>query len=784
MTSGQGPGVVARLNKLRAMSAAELAHRIRYRVLLESERWQHARNRLAPQDRLQRSLRAALQTTGWKEQLMASRATNVDRFFPGVHDRRAMRALFETRYVQERVRTMDHAAAVRRRHFEFFGQHFQYTEPIHWQHDPVTGKPWPASYHADVPVHSGDVGYGDAKYVWELSRQQYLIDLGKAYFLRGDTQDVQAIRELVRSWIAGNPYATGVNWACALEPAFRLFSWLWTYYLTLEALDDEFHLEWLCGFYDHARFIERHLEHYSSPFNHLIGEAAALYMIGACFPEFKESDRWRQGAQSVLESRCQEQFYPDGGSVEQSTFYHHATVAFYFLAALTARATGHELSRNVWQAIERGLAFSQALMQPDGTTPEIGGADDGKPVRMEHMPFWDFRPLHAVGAVVFDRADFKAVAGRFFEDALWLLGPDGLARFQAMKEAAPDGTNVGLDASGYYVMRSSWTETADYVCFDCGEQAAGIRSDAVPNSMHGHADCLSVIVWLGGRRVLVDSGLYAYNCGGPWEAHFRETAAHNTARVDGRDQARHLGKMAWSHSYRATVEDRYTDAHQSWALGSHDGYARGRNRVTHRRAVWLRPGGYVVICDEFTGYGAHEIEVNYQFAAGTLESSGSQSVVYGDVAELVWAGNADWNRSTTQGGPTPDAGWICRSLGVRQAAPRLTLRVYTGQPRTFLLSVLGTTGRSKPRVVSASSAERGTRATLIAVDLVGCTDWVTVGSEDAVGPIRTDGIVAICRRRDGSQVEAMHIGGSYLRVDEGELNRLDNPVLTVGGGVG
>ena len=114
------------------------------------------------------------------------------------------------------------------------------------------------------------------------------------------------------------------------------------------------------------------------------------------------------------------------------------------------------------------------------------------------------------------------------------------------------------------MLRSDWSASgADYVCFDCGEQAAGMRTDAVPNSMHGHADCLSVVVWLGGQRVLVDSGLFCYNCGGDWEAHFRETAAHNTARVDGRDQARHIGKMAWSHSYRATLEGWRADGRRS-----------------------------------------------------------------------------------------------------------------------------------------------------------------------------------------------------------------------------
>ena len=132
-----------------------------------------------------------------------------------------------------------------------------------------------------------------------------------------------------------------------------------------------------------------------------------------------------------------------------------------------------------------------------------------------------------------------------------------------------------------------------------------MRTDAVPNSMHGHADCLSVVVWLAGRRVLVDSGLYSYNAGGDWEAHFRETAAHNTAKVDGRDQARHIGKMAWSHSYRAELEGWHADGARG--LGGRLARRlrpRRLHGVRHRRTVWLRPASYLVILDEFTGTGA------------------------------------------------------------------------------------------------------------------------------------------------------------------------------------
>jgi hypothetical protein len=303
-------------------------------------------------------------------------------------------------------------------------------------------------------------------------------------------------------------------------------------------------------------------------------------------------------------------------------------VGFYLLSATLARATGDELSRDVWASIERGIEFSMLLSQPDGKTPSLGGADDGKPIRMEHLPFWDFRPYQAMGAVLFNRADFKRLAGRFHEDALWLLGLPGLSAFEAIESHTPTDTSTWLASSGYYVMRSDWSEAGDYVCFDCGEQAAGMRPDAVPNSMHGHADCLSVIAWLHGRRVLVDSGFYAYNCGGAWEAHFRETAAHSTAKVDGRDQSTHIRSMAWTHSYRAMPEAWNPQDQHAWAVGSHDGYARGPNGVVHRRAVWLRPDSCLLIYDEFVGTGRHELTVNYQFAPGTLVNVGTGGALF------------------------------------------------------------------------------------------------------------------------------------------------------------
>jgi hypothetical protein len=673
--------------------------------------------------------------------------------------------VFAGPYRRELLDTLLQAERAAAHRFHFFGREFQAGGDVAWHSDPVSGATWPQVFHADVPVHGGDVGYGDVKYVWELNRQQYLIDLGKAFFLTGDEAHRTAIRELVRSWIKGNPYAMGVNWACALEPAFRSLSWLWAYYLTLPDLDEAFHLEWLGSFFDHARFLERHLEEYSSPFNHLIGEAAALYMLGACFPEFAAAPRWRARARTVLEGRLDDQFYPDGGSVEQSTFYHHATVGYYLLAALAARAIDEDLSPRVWNAIERGLEFSLHLLQPDGKTPEIGGADDGKPIRMEQLPLWDFRPYLAIGAVLFRRGDFKWAAGRFHEDALWLLGPGGAEAFESIQAARPAEASTRLEQSGYWVMRSDWARDADYVCVDCGEQAAGIRHDSVPNSMHGHADCLSLVAWLGGRRILVDSGFYAYNCGGEWEAHFRETAAHNTARVDGRDQARHLGKMAWSHGYRATQEQWRAEPAQVWGVGSHDGFGRGASPVTHRRAVWLRAGGCLVIYDEFVSRGEHNFEVNYQFAPGTLTGIAGHGALFDGAVDVVWTGSASWTAEFCHGGPTPADGWIAPSLGILQAAPRLTLRCLSGRPRTTLLTVLAARGAGAPRVIACKPSPDHATPSLVAVSGPEGVDWITAAEMPADGPIDTDALVCICRVRDGQVVTVDRIGGTRVAVD-------------------
>jgi hypothetical protein len=326
----------------------------------------------------------------------------------------------------------------------------------------------------------------------------------------------------------------------------------------------------------------------------------------------------------------------------------------------------------------------------------IGDTDDARPVRFEQRPMWDFRHFQAAGAVLFGRGDFKHGAGDWAEDAFWLLGPAAVDAFTAVRPEPPAERFTLLRASGYAVCRTSWSSDADYLCFDCGEQAGGLRTDNIPNAAHGHADALSVIACLAGRPVLVDPGFFTYNGDRSWERFYRETAAHNTIRVDERDQAGHLEKMAWIHAARVTIDHWEARPDGAVVVASHDGYARSSQPVWHRRTVVMTEWGYLVIRDELIGSGPHKAEVVFQCAPGRAEVG--EGVLTLDARfSLAWSSSTPLEPRLACGGEGPDAGWIAPGLSQRMPAPRLVLAGDWREPGLTVLSIVADHHRAEVR---------------------------------------------------------------------------------------
>jgi hypothetical protein len=608
-------------------------------------------------------------------------------------------------------------------------------------------------------VGDRSVAPGDAKDVWEVNRHLFLIDLCKAWRLTGRPEYAEAAVRLINDWIVTNPYARGVNWAGPLEVAYRALSWLWLYHLVGETgpVDEGTRRKWLASMQDHGRFLYRHLELYESPFNHLMGEATVLYLLGLQLPQLHEAPRWRRRGRAVIESRLAAQFYADGGSVEQATVYHHATLGFLLLGAVAARQAGEDFGADVWEALERAVDFSTGLMQPDGRHPAIGDNDDARPLAFDYADNWDFRHLAAIGAVLFARPGFKFTAGRFSEDALWLLGPAGLEAFERLQAASGRSSRV-FEQSGYVVLRSGLDARADYVCFDCGEQAGGLRTDDVPSAAHGHADALSVIAHLAGTAVLVDAGFFTYDGERDWERFFRETAAHNTIRVNGRDQATHLQKMAWTHVPTVTLHEHSLEPGHQWACASHDGYNRADGLI-HRRTVWLRPDRCIVLYDELLGGEPNTAELAFQFAAEHTVATAGAEVAIGEHFTLLWSASTATKSRLYRGGTSVDAGWVAPRLGQRQAAPRLVLDLEPGPHIRILTAIVDR------RVWSSVGAERDPHALTLRLHGGPGNDTVVapLNLPIAEGPVRTDAALVAWRSRGGAH-DVRYVRGRYAEV--------------------
>src|SRR5437879_4570265 len=157
-------------------------------------------------------------------------------------------------------------------------------DPVHGKRSPL--KPWFKINFLDFQE------VGDHKVIWELNRHQHPVTLAKAWCLTGDQVYPSELAHQWYSWQKANPYPLGINWASALEVAFRSLSWLWVRNLLAGCPDFSaaFQTDLVLALQTHGRYIQRYLSTYYSPNTHLLGDAVALFFIGTLSPEISAAE--------------------------------------------------------------------------------------------------------------------------------------------------------------------------------------------------------------------------------------------------------------------------------------------------------------------------------------------------------------------------------------------------------------------------------------------------------------------------------------------------------------
>jgi hypothetical protein len=533
-------------------------------------------------------------------------------------------------------------------------------DSIDWSRDPLAGVTAPQKHWSRIPFLD-PAAVGDHKLVWELNRHQFLVVLAQAWWCTGNERYAEACDRLLRSWMDASPPKRGVNWASSLEISYRSIAWLWTLALLGDELPETTRRRALGFLMLSGRHLIRYLSTYFSPNTHLTGEALGLFYLGTALPQCRDSRGWRERGQQILLDCVDRHIRPDGVYVEPATWYHRYTVDIYTQFLLLAQRGGHGIGQRPAAALERSLEYLAFISRPDGTIPIVGDDDGGKLLELDERSSVDARTPLGVGAVLFNRTDFACVAGPASAEMVWLTGPSGFDRFRAIPPVPPARTSRAFPDGGVYVLRDGWHEKASTVVVDAGPHG-------FLNGGHSHADALSLDLTVRGEPIFVDPGTYTYTSEPDLRDHFRSTAAHNAATIDGLGSAEPSGPFAWS--TRAQGRSRLWCPASSAVLfvGSHDGFERLSPPVSYERAIVFLPPDLWVVIDTMSGARERELRVHWQCAPGvTVETDPDASLL------LSMNSARKLRMVTAEAEPISiTQGWVSRKYGAREAAPHLS----------------------------------------------------------------------------------------------------------------
>lgn len=530
-------------------------------------------------------------------------------------------------------------------------------EEIDWHRDYKTGHRWPVKFHRDIDYVNLDRP-SDVKFPWELSRLHWLIPAGQAHLLTGEERFARAARDTLDSWIAGNPYALGVNWACTMEVALRIVTWTWLF-ACCHASDawrsSGFRSRFLCSLFLHGRFTERNLEKSDVNGNHYLADAAGLVFGGLFFGRGRDPERWAALGWRILEEELPRQTSEDGVDHEGSIAYHRLVTELFLLPALLRLRHGLDVAAAYRERLIAMGSFIAAYSRPDGSSPLVGDADDGRALPFGGQPIGDHRYLAAIIGLAFDHPALARAATGPPDELAWLLGTEAVERLSAPGDTAPRSTAAG----GYYVMANA----SDHVFVDCAPVGLAGRGG------HGHNDCLSFEAVLDGTPLVSDAGAYLYTASPVERNRFRSTAFHNTPQVDGQEINRFVAPdLLWSLHFDAVPSvDRWRPgAERDLLLASHAGYLRLPDPVRVERLLGLDHAAHrLLVRDRFEARQPHEFRVplllSPAVAIETREHGRLLLSAGGRRFRVRWLELDDWRLEIVDGLVSPSYGRLLES---------------------------------------------------------------------------------------------------------------------------
>jgi uncharacterized heparinase superfamily protein len=470
-------------------------------------------------------------------------------------------------------------------------------------------------------------------WTYHLCYFDFAVDLARAWRDRDERRFRERYGQLWTSWLDAaergaarlEPYPTSVRCLNALRSLWLVHDRVPSAFSDRLLAAVHAQLEWL------SANLERHLRA-----NHLQKNLTALAWGSIAF-DGPAAGRWRPFLDELWKE-LREQVLPDGGHFERSPMYHAAALDDFLRTVALCEAAGVEIPVDVRPRLNAMTRSFQWLSRPDGMLHLFNDAANGE------------RP---------GREDVLALAREVLGEAF----------------VEPVGSFV-LPDTGYYGIVDP--APGRRFVIDAGPPGPSYQPG------HAHCDMLSFELDLGGRPVIVDSGVHGYD-GDPYRTYVRSTRAHNTVSIDGRDQ-----HEMWA-TFRVARRGAIVAATCREKSGQFEFEGACRHyhdrRAVHRRKIRLRDHELTVTDTVEGAVGrplTSRLHLHPEFrvealGAGFLAQSEHAAAVVRVRIEPFGASDV----SVRRGERNPVQGWYCPEFGLALPAAAIEATVAANEGRPF-----------------------------------------------------------------------------------------------------
>jgi hypothetical protein len=476
---------------------------------------------------------------------------------------------------------------------------------------------------------------GDSEWHWQFHRMPWLVNLARVYGRTNDEKYAERWVAHLVDWATNN----SAGYPRSLDTGNRIRNWVESYqYMVYEYTSPSIHAE------EHFIILKslvsqvRNLrDNWRSHSNWGASETRGMIEVVVMFPEFTfypedTHQDWIDIVQYRLTYHLEQNFLDDGVQYETSPMYHYLTYRNLLVSYELMVRNEISVSEGMHELFIKPAEVLMHITRPDGFIPQLADSD-----RTD-------RHLYYLGraATAFNREDFRYVASR---------GQSGTVPKEIFA-AFPDG--------GIITTRTGWdfSQNDKYLLLHYGSN----------QPWHAHYDILNIEIFANGRPVVIDPGRYTYSDSEGWRDYFKNSTAHNTVVIDGKNQDQNArGQAQWI----STPDYVYIHAF-------HDAYRSVNSTLLHNRKILFVKPHYWIVSDFLTGTGSHSYDL--YFHADPLYRRhhvfNNETGVFSTPDYAIIPADSNYESSV-------DFGWVSYEYGEKTQAPVIKYRQQGSLPVTF-----------------------------------------------------------------------------------------------------